>query len=156
MNKFFTTSFCMASLPVLLGASLIGSSANAGQRDRGILDGAYAIESQMVLPHMEEMRRIYKSAHACIRNSDAAQLFPVFHQRAFTGCTLALARQEITERYYVLECNGVNGPTGTATLTLFSGDPDRIKGEFAAKIGGKNMTFFQYIDARKSGRCEPD
>ena len=115
-----------------------------------VVGGFYEIESQMVLPHMEEMRRILKNVNACIDDGDAAHLFPVFHQPALAGCVLVPSDVGVATAHYVLNCTGVNGATGTAKLKFTD---HHIRGELNAKMGGKNMTFSQYVKARRDGRC---
>jgi len=122
---------------------------NAAERD--IVAGHYAIESQMVLPHMEAMRRTSKHADVCIEKDDAAKLFPSFQHLGLRGCTLKRQQGDTEGIDFTLHCPGVNGAHGSARLTF---PVDHIKGELSAKLGGKNMTFFQYIDARREGVCQ--
>jgi hypothetical protein len=134
--------------PALCVCILVTASAAAAEP--AITAGSYAIESQMVLPHMEEMRRIVKNVDACVDDGNAARLFPVFHQPALTGCMLVPQGSSIDTVDFKLDCQGINGAQGTAQLSF--GD-DHITGELVAKMGGKNMTFSQYVDARRTGSC---
>jgi hypothetical protein len=43
------------------------------------------------------------------------------------------------------------GTTGTAQLHA---DADRVKGVLQIKMGGKNMTFSQRIEAKRQGDCD--
>ena len=115
-----------------------------------IMDGIYAVESQMVLPHLDEMRRVSQHQSPCIANSDATLFFPVFHQPAMTGCALHREKIGADTVDYKLTCASVNGATGTAKLTIRG---EHVKGELKAKMGGKNMTFSQHIDATRTGDC---
>ena len=47
-----------------------------------------------------------------------------------------------------MHCPGVNSAKGEAELIV---DRDLIQGELSGKIGGKNMTFTQFINAP---RCD--
>ena len=116
-----------------------------------VVAGSYAIESQMVLPHMEEMRRTSKRVQVCIDDGNAAGMFPIFNHPALRGCALLTQRIDPETIDFVLNCAGVNGARGTAQLTFIG---DNIKGELNVKVGGKNMTFVQYVNARRSGACE--
>lgn len=117
----------------------------------GVVAGYYSIESQMVLPHLEEMRRTSKHAQVCIDDGSAARLFPIFNHPALGGCVLLQQNINPKTSEFVLNCAGVNGTRGTAQLRFMG---DNIKGQLHAKLGGKNMTFVQYIDAHRSGACE--
>jgi hypothetical protein len=132
--------------------SIVAVAASVHAESSTITNGIYAVESQMVLPHLDEMRRVSDHQSPCIVNSDATLFFPVFHQPAMTGC--ALHPEEIgTETIaYKLICASANGATGTAKLSIRDG---HVKGELKAKMGGKNMTFSQYIDATRTGECPP-
>jgi len=99
---------------------------------------------------MEEMRRIHKHVNACVNDGDAVQLFPIFHQPALTGCVLTPQEYVGETSRYVLDCQGVNGASGTAELAIKDA---LITGELVAKMGGKNMTFSQYINAKRIGNC---
>lgn len=114
--------------------------------------GRYHIESRMVLPHLEEMRRIVDVERTCLPAARVAGLFPVFRQPAMTGCTLDRADALAPAGAYVLHCEGNNGATGTAEIAR---DGARVTGVLRAKMGGKNMTFSQHITARRDGDCKP-
>jgi hypothetical protein len=53
--------------------------------------GLYDIESYMLMPHLDEIRRLTKSEQRCVGDGDVTSLFPVLRQAAFRGCVL-LAR----------------------------------------------------------------
>ncbi len=113
--------------------------------------GSYAIESQMVLPHMEEMRRTSKYVQVCIDGGNVVGMFPIFSHPALKDCTLQARNKALGAVDFLLSCPGINGARGTAQLVR---DGDKFKGELHAKLGGKNMTFVQYVEARRSGPCE--
>ena len=52
---------------------------------------------------------------------------------------------------YLLTCKSTEVATGAAWL-----EPrrDLILGELDVRMGGKNMTFSQYVTAERRGRCE--
>jgi hypothetical protein len=67
------------------------------------------------------------------------------------GCKLATGNRREDAIYYPLVCDGSNGTTGTAQLHA---DADRVKGVLQIKMGGKNMTFSQRIEAKRHGDCD--
>lgn len=134
----------ISSLFVLAPTATLGADAMT------IAPGRYAVVSQMVLPHLDEMRRTSEQQDACIAEGDIANFFPVFLQPAFIGCTLQHAGADAESVNYVLVCNAVNGASGNARLSTRG---DAIRGELNAKMGGKNMTFSQYITATLQGPC---
>jgi hypothetical protein len=131
---------------------VIGVGVGGGYSVRAAVIGAgsYAIESQMVMPHLDEMRRISEHQTECVAQDDAAQFFPVFKQPALIGCRLRDEPSSDFELNYVLTCDSVNGASGSAQLRL---DGEHIKGILKAKMGGKNMTFSQHIQATREGDC---
>ena len=132
--------------------SVVAAAAGVHGESSTIKDGTYAVESRMVLPHLDEMRRVSEHQSTCIVNSDATLFFPVFHQPAMTGCALHPEEIGAETVAYKLICASVNGATGTAKLSIRDG---HVKGELKAKMGGKNMTFSQFIDATRTGECPP-
>lgn len=113
--------------------------------------GQYALESQMILPHLDEMRRLSRHRTVCIEGQDADKFFPVFLQPAFIGCELRAEAGEAAVQHYVLLCDAVNGASGHAHLKQCAGG---LRGELKAKMGGKNMTFSQFVTAIYSGPCD--
>lgn len=144
----FTQSFVHFATTV----SIVVVAASVHAESATITNGFYAVESRMVLPHLDEMRRVSEQHSTCIANSDATLFFPVFDQPAMTGCGLHPEEIGAETVAYKLICAGANGATGTAKLSIRDG---RVKGELKAKMGGKNMTFSQYTDATRAGECPP-
>ena len=119
---------------------------------RGVYQaGRYQIESQMLLPHLEEMRRISEHQSLCVDGADALGFFPVALQPALRGCALVADPDAAAEMDYVLICKSVNGASGHARLAV---NGATVKGVLEAKMGGKNMTFSQHVTAHHEGACE--
>jgi hypothetical protein len=97
------------------------------------------------------MRRIVTHEQYCLRDSDPGGLFPVMRQPALRGCTLDRGEQTPDSFEYVLVCETALGATGHAR---FKHDRGRVIGTIDVKMGGKNMTFSQRIEARASGGCD--
>ena len=111
--------------------------------------GLYVVESRMVLPHLDEMRRIVETRDICVRSAESLlDFFPVSQQPAMIGCRLVPLDHSKTD--FVLRCDAINGAEGHASLQLGA---SHIKGRLEAKMGGKNMTFSQLIKARRRGNC---
>lgn len=154
----FNGYYCAAAIAALtLSTSAAQDAAPAGvdevtQLNGSVLlkAGSYHVQSQMVLPHLDEMRRISEHRERCLAAADAQQLFPVFEQPALTGCRLDLLNVSANEHQYALVCVAVNGGSGSAKLKF---DGHHLKASLDAKMGGKNMTFSQYVQAEWQGPC---
>ncbi len=115
-----------------------------------ITPGTYDIEAQTVMPHLEEMRRISTHETRCLDGERLTAIFPVLRQRAFTGCTLGYETPRGERFEYVLVCQSARVATGTA---LIDAAATRIAGDLQVKMGGKNMTFSQHVEAVRRGAC---
>jgi hypothetical protein len=113
--------------------------------------GLYDVKSQMVMPHMEEMRRIVKEEKRCVVDGPAA-LFPVLDQHALLGCKFDFPKQDDKAMNYLLVCESARVATGQAH---FEGSSKSLVGTMQIKMGGKNMTFSQRVEAQRVGVC-PD
>lgn len=103
----------------------------------------------MVLPHLDEMRRMVTQHEVCLDEGPAIlQLFPVAGQPALRGCQLVAPENE--GMTFSLQCNENNGASGRLS---FRREGEVVVGELEAKIGGKNMTFSQFVRVRRSGDC---
>ena len=112
--------------------------------------GEYAIRSNMVMPHLEEMRRITARETRCIRQDDPLTLFPVMRQPALHGCTFGHGAARGASFEYVLVCQSARVATGTVELTQQGAE---VVGNLVVKMGGKNMTFAQHVAAVREGEC---
>lgn len=115
-------------------------------------DGQYTVAAQMVLPHLEEMRRHSEQHSVCVRADDVSVLFPVFRQPALLGCALEQRGADADGIRYELVCTAVRGGSGNARLQF---NEAGLRGTLEAKMGGKNMTFSQFIRAERIGGCAP-
>ncbi len=115
--------------------------------------GNYALVSQMMMPHLDEMRRIATEESRCLSGERPDALFPVLRQSALRGCRLGYEERDHNTRAYVLECASARVASGRARLTL---DGPRIIGLLEVKMGGKNMTFSQRVVATPQGACRSE
>ncbi len=113
--------------------------------------GEYAIHSNMVMPHLDEMRRIIAEESRCLAEDDAHALFPVMRQPALRGCTFGFGEARDQAFHYVLVCQTARVATGTAELTHRGAS---VIGNLIVKMGGKNMTFAQRVEAVRAGDCQ--
>lgn len=137
------------SLAGLFAAALAVAPLPAPAESFALQAGNYDIAAQMVMPHMDEMRRIVTREQRCV-GSDPVALFPVLRQPALGGCSLGYGVRDSDSFRYVLVCETARVATGTARL---SNAGDRIVGTLEVKMGGKNMTFSQHVEAVPAGGC---
>lgn len=131
-------------LPVLL------TPRGAGAEPSLLVPGRYDLAVQMVMPHLDEMRRIVTHAQRCVTSATPEVLFPVLEQPALGGCALGYPRHAPDHSDYVLVCASARVASGTATLTR---QGDGVFGLLTVKMGGKNMTFSQRVEAHRVGAC---
>jgi hypothetical protein len=112
--------------------------------------GEYVLTTRMLMPHLDEMRRIEKHAVVCVTRGTPEELFPVLAQPALRGCVLAYEAVRATGREYILTCASARVATGKARV---SGVGERFEGLLEVKMGGKNMTFSQHISAARRADC---
>jgi hypothetical protein len=115
-------------------------------------EGHYEIVAQTVMPHLEENLRYAKTRERrCLHSDDVSQLFPILRHSSLEGCTLGDSRGHDNTLRYVLVCARPDVASGEARLNIHSG---RVSGILEIKMGGKNMTFAQRIDALRQGECK--
>lgn len=114
--------------------------------------GSYEIVAETVMPHLEENLRYARiQERRCLRRDELSSIFPVLHHPSFDGCRLGNESRSGGAVRYALVCENTQVATGTARLNT---RPDRIVGILEIKMGGKNMTFSQHIEAVRQGACE--
>jgi hypothetical protein len=132
-------------LVVLLCAAASGSVA-------AIEPGRYEIVARTEMPHLEEsLRYATTREQRCLRGDEPAAVFPILQHPSLEGCALGAARRGGDTVRYSLDCASAAVATGSARL---EGSPGRLAGVLEVKMGGKNMTFAQRIEAVRQGPCE--
>jgi hypothetical protein len=134
--------------PLLL--SLTSFSVAAATAGLDVPVGSYTVTSQMIMPHLEEMRRISNQQTRCLNTPGPFGLFPVMDQPALHGCSFGYERADGDAFSYLLVCQTARVATGSATLRQTS---HGVTGAVDIKMGGKNMTFSQKIAATRVGEC---
>ncbi len=115
-----------------------------------ITTGSYKLETRLLLPHLEEMRRTISTAVICIEKNDVTPLFPILKQPGMMDCSLIKDKSTDVGANYVLRCPGKNAAKGIAILKQ---NDNEVSAELNAKMGGKNMTFSQFSNAVWQGPC---
>ena len=121
---------------------------------------SYQIAATMVMPHLDEMRRQVVQHTRCVKDENPSGLFPVLEQHALRGCRLDYPKIESktagkadgTRRDYVLVCASARVASGTASI---DDKGQNLVGTLAVKMGGKNMTFSQRVEAQRGATCTP-
>jgi hypothetical protein len=142
---------CCRLLALLFAALPPGAAAGAAQD--AIQPGAYEITAQTVMPHLEEsLRYATTRERRCLRGRDLPSIFPVLRHRSLDGCALGNGRRRGGAIHFDLVCANPQAAGGEARLEAA---PGRIAGTLEIKMGGKNMTFSQRIEATRLGECGP-
>jgi hypothetical protein len=128
-----------ALLPIALLLVSSPPAAAAGARP-----GRYLLDAKTE----DALRYADTREEICLRGDSATALFPILRHQAFAGCTLAPSAGDPTRPRLV--CDNPQAASGAAQLTI---DANRITGVLEIKMGGKNMTLSQRIDARRLGDC---
>ncbi len=120
--------------------------------DEAVRPGTYDITAQTVMPHLEEnLRYATTRERRCLRSHDLPSVFPILRHQSLEGCELGDASRHGDTIRYLLVCKNPHVATGAARLDA---GPGRITGILEVKMGGKNMTFSQRVDAARQGNCE--
>lgn len=130
------------------GALLCGLAWTAGEGS----PGRYEITARTVMPHLEENLRYATTRELrCLRSDEPSALFPILRHPSLAGCTLGDPSRRGSTVRYSLACASPQVATGSARLDEA---PQRITGTLQIKMGGKNMSFAQRIEALRQGECE--
>lgn len=133
-----------------LAASLFATA--AWTRSEAVPPGVYEINTQTLMPHLEEnLRYANTRERRCIHDQTASGFFPILRHHSLTGCNLATGHRSGDTTYYPLVCDSAQETTGFAELHIVA---NRIDGELQIQTGGKNMTFSQRIKATRRGDCD--
>jgi hypothetical protein len=147
--KRFTAHSLTAATALRMAVALLSSTVWAS--DETVRPGTYDITAQTVMPHLEEnLRYATTRERRCLRSQDLPSVFPILRHQSFEGCELGDASRHGDTIRYLLVCKNPQVATGTARLDA---GPGRITGLLEIKMGGKNMTFSQRVEAARQGEC---
>ena len=97
------------------------------------------------MPHLEEnLRYAVVREQRCLRLDQPASWFPILRHPSLEGCSL--------DERSRLVCANPEVASGAARLETAGG---RVAGILEVKMGGKNMTFSQRIEAVRQRDCGP-
>lgn len=103
------------------------------------------------MPHLEEnLRYATTREERCVPLSELASLFPILRHPSLEGCHLGEELRLGSNVGYRLVCANPQVASGNARLDAAG---ERIAGILEVKMGGKNMTFSQRIEALRRGDC---
>ena len=137
--------------PLRVAASLLCTVAWAS--GEAVEAGTYEITAEIAMPHLEEnLRYATTREHRCLRGDELSSVFPILRHQSLEGCKLGDESQRGNTIRYLLVCASPQVATGVARLDA---GPGRVAGVLEIKMGGKNMTFAQRIEAVRQGECEP-
>lgn len=104
------------------------------------------------MPNLEEnLRYTATRERRCLRNHELAAVFPILRHPSLAGCKLGDESRRGDTIRYLLVCASPQVATGVARLDAGAG---RVAGILEIKMGGKNMTFTQRIEAVRQGECD--
>ena len=147
----FRTRPARVTLALVLVNAIRALAADAGESVPAPFEaGRYRLASQLLMPHLDEMRRTSSASEACLAPLAPEALFPVFAQYALGGCRLGYPKDSGDSVDYVLVCASARVASGTARLVRSDAG---VVGTLAVKMGGKNMTFSQRVVAERVGDC---
>ncbi|WP_334150494.1 DUF3617 domain-containing protein [Hyphomicrobium sp.] len=135
-------------LLILLGLALSGS-AQAGDLILPV-PGAYEVEMRLELPHVEDMA-VSKTATICVTDSETHGIAVLSDNNPLTRCPASNIRHQGDTLTFDLVCEGRNQAIAWAKFTL---GPDRFRGAFDMKMGGKNMTMSERQSGHRVGDCK--
>jgi hypothetical protein len=111
----------------------------------------YDLTIETGMPHLEENLRYTRTKRReCLTRDRLATAFPVLAHESLRSCRLEAHEMASNGAEYRLICAGSSGTSGRATWSF---EEHRSFGTLEIKLGGKNMTFFQRIDAADMGPC---
>ncbi|MGH8177969.1 MAG: DUF3617 domain-containing protein [Steroidobacter sp.] len=126
-------------------------SAGAQASADNVRPGVYEVVAETMMPHLEENLRYATSRERhCLTQRDLSSIFPILRSPSLSGCTLSEEGASGGVIRYRLVCENPQAAIGTARLNTTL---DRIVGILEIKLGGKNMTMSQRIQATRQGAC---
>jgi len=124
----------------------------AGAAGEAVAPGVYEITVETVMPHLEEnLRYATTRERRCLRDASLASVFPILQHTSLDGCALGQATRDADTIRYLLVCENPQVATGVARLDT---EASRIVGTLEVKMGGKNMTFTQRVEATRRAECD--
>jgi hypothetical protein len=109
----------------------------------------YEITAETGMPNLEEnLRYAVTREERCLTESELLTSFPVLSHPSLAGCRLGDEHRENDVVTLNLSCG--NGTSGAARWRMGS---SVFHGTLSVRLGGKNMTFFQRLTAKRLRQC---
>jgi hypothetical protein len=145
----------MTSLRAAIALALLGLAAGVATAPAHGAPPAgarlYELVTETGMPHLEEnLRYAVRTERVCLDAADLSTAFWMLREVSLQDCRLQKAQQDDDSAAYLLRCDGGRGTSGGARWQL---EPQRLSGTLDVRLGGKNMTFYQRIQARPLGDC---
>lgn len=103
------------------------------------------------MPHLDEnLRYATVTETMCLNVQELSGVFWMLKDVSLQDCKLVKSEQTADAASYALQCTGGHGTQGSASWELGS---SALTGTLQVRLGGKNMTFFQRVNARAVGSC---
>ena len=130
-------------------AVLILSHAHEVASQGELEPGAYQVQMQLELPHLEDMN-VSKTSTICITDAPTHGLVVLSDNNPLARCPASNVRKEVHTLTFDVVCEGQNQGIAWAKFTLHR---DQFQGAFDMKMGGKNMTMTERQRGRRIGAC---
>ena len=132
---------------------LVALTSTAALAEPALLrSGAYEVEVQLELPHLEDMTQ-KKVVQVCL----TAEPGPNNHGIAvlrdnnpLAKCPVSNLREDGDRLNFEIACDGKNAARAVARYRLL---PERFDGRIVMQMGGKNMTMSEVQSGRRIGDC---
>ena len=112
----------------------------------------YELTAETGMPNLEEnLRYAVTREERCLTESELLTSFPVLSHPSLAGCQLGDEQRENDVVTLTLSCG--NDTSGAARWRVGS---SVLQGTLTVKLGGKNMTFFQRLTAKRVGQCRAE
>jgi len=120
--------------------------------------GKYEITANMSLPHIADILTGSKTIQvSCLHKQNAGELFPILQHPSFADCSLkegfSNGQDSKNSMLYTfhLYCENTYAASGTAE---FSVGQNNFSARLSIKMGAKNMTMTQHLDAKRITECQ--
>ncbi len=106
--------------------------------------------SKTLLPHLEEnLSNTIKKEIRCLGHVEINTLFPILEHSSFNQCDLFQLKTEMNS--YELRCENTGAASGNAVMLI---DENQFLARLNIKMGAKNMTMTQRVEAKKLSDCD--
>lgn len=131
---------------LVIGLLLAGAAVAADAPPRRL----YRISTETGMPHLEwNLRYAVVAESRCLSRDELATSFWMMGDVSLQDCRLVA----VDPSRWRLQCSGGHGTSGEARWDWGEHAGEAARGRLDVRLGGKNMTFYQRIEARALGDC---